>query len=337
MTNILKLKKGSYFWVFLFLFIALAVFPIFIKSNYFISIMIYCLAFACFGSSWNLIGGYGGQISWCHSAFVAIGAYVAYICLKYWNISPWLTIPIGAIISLLFASLIGYGTFRLRGVYFSLATMAFAEILRLLLLYFKDYTGGAAGLYVPYEGQNFTRLQFASDVPFYYILLVLFILVTIFVSKFEETKTGNYLKLIRDDEDAARSLGIETFAVKLRAFQISAVIASVTGVFYGFFLAFIDPLSLSGNEFAVKIGLVSIIGGLGSILGPVLGAFIIIPLTEGASVVFGSTGGSQILYGLGIIIIVLFMPSGLITVIQNLFDKRKKNENDDKNQGKAEL
>ena len=270
---------------------------------------------------WNLIGGYGGQVSWCHSAFVAIGAYTSYLGLKIFGISPWVTIPVGAVIAFVFSTLIGYGTFRLKGAYFSLATMAFAEILRLLLLYFKQYTGGAAGIYIAYRGASFANLQFENDMPFYYIMLICLVVTVVIVAIFEQTKIGNYLRVIRDDEDAARSLGIETFTVKLRAFQLSAIICSIVGVFYSSFLAFIEPLSISGNDFAVRIGLTAIIGGLGDILGPVLGAFVIYPLTEGASVLFGSRGGSQILYGLGIIIIVLFMPNGLLSVLKKLAAK----------------
>lgn len=325
MLNLLKSKRKPSIWIFAIIFGLLLLLPIIIKSNYIISVLVYCLVFASFGSAWNLIGGYGGQISWCHSAFAAIGAYTGFICLKFFNISPWLTLPIGVVISFLFATLIGYGTFKLTGAYFSLATMAFAEIIRVLLLFFKKQTGGAAGLYVPYTGQSFKNLAFDNDIPFYYLMLILLGIILLIVGIFEKTKNGNYLRAIKEDEVAAHSLGIETFKVKLKAFQLSAVITSVIGTIYGFFLAFIDPESLCGNDLAVKIGLVAIIGGLGNIAGPVLGAFIIVPLTEFASILFGPRGGSQLLYGLGIILVVLFMPDGLAQIIKQLIRKFSKN------------
>jgi len=324
MLNMILKNKRISTWVIVVVFAVLAIVPLFVTRNYTISILIYCLAFAAFGSAWNLIGGYGGQISWCHSAFAAIGAYTGYICLKFFGLSPWLTMPLGMLIAFVFATMIGYGTFKLTGAYFSLSTMAFAEILRIIILYMKPQTGGAAGIYVSYTGATLKNLAFDNDRPFYYLMLIVLAVVVVIVSIFEKTKTGNYLRVIKEDETAALSLGIATFKVKLTAFQLSAVITSVVGVFYGFFLAFIDPISLCGNDLAVKIGLVPIIGGLGNIMGPILGAFIIIPLTEAAALLFGPRGGSQLLYGLGIILIVLFMPDGLIQIFKNLWAKAQK-------------
>lgn len=313
----MKLVRKNIGWVVLLVVLLFA--PLVISGNYLISILTYCLAFACFGSAWNLIGGYGGQISWCHSSFVAIGAYTGYMGMKFFEISPWFTVVIGVAISYAFATLIGYGTFKLTGAYFSLATMAFSELVRYLLLYFKDYTGGAAGIYLPYRGSSIARLSFDNDYPFYYLMLLALVVVICVVKLFESTRTGNYLRVIKENETAALSLGIETFKVKLTAFQLSAVITSIVGMLYGFFLGFVEPLSVCGNDMAVKIGLVAIIGGLGTSAGPVIGAFIIVPLIEAAGVAFGSRGGSQILYGLGIVLIVLFMPNGLI----QLFKKKR--------------
>ena len=154
-------------------------------------------------------------------------------------------------------------------------------------------------------------------------MLVALIAVICIVKIFESTKTGNYLRVIRENETAALSLGIETFKVKLTAFQLSAIITSIVGMLYGFFLGFVEPLSVCGNDLAVRIGLVAIIGGLGTSVGPVIGAFIVVPLIEAAGVLFGSRGGSQILYGLGIVLIVLFMPDGLIQIF---LKRRKKNK-----------
>lgn len=319
----MKMIKKNVGWV--ALFAVLAALPLFLTGNYIVSILTYCLAYASFGSAWNLIGGYGGQISWCHSSFVAIGAYTGYLGMKYFEISPWITLIIGVAISVAFATLIGYGTFKLTGAYFSLATMAFSELVRYLLLYFKDYTGGAAGIYLPYRGSSIAILSFDNDYPFYYLLLVALIIVICVVKIFESTKTGNYLRVIRENETAALSLGIETFKVKLKAFQLSAIITSIVGMIFGFFLGFVEPLSVCGNEMAVRIGLVAIIGGLGTSVGPVIGAFIVVPLIEAAGVLFGSRGGSQILYGLGIVLIVLFMPDGLIQI----FLKRRRSKKND--------
>ena len=312
--------------VLLLALVVLLVVPLFVTGNYVISILVYCLAFASLGSAWNLIGGYGGQISWSHAGFLAIGAYSSVLCVRYLGMSPWTSVPIGMILSYILATLIGYGTFKLTGAYFSLATMAFSEILRILLLYFKGFTGGAAGTYLPPSlEKGILNLMFKDDRPFYYIMLGLLVLVVVISSAFENTKTGKYLRAIKENETAALSLGIETFKIKLTAFQISAVITSVIGVFYGSFLGFIDPFSVCGNDLAVKIGLVAIIGGLGTISGPILGAFIIVPLIEFAARLFGARGGSQLLYGLGIILIVMFMPDGLIQIFRSRTKKEKVN------------
>jgi len=175
--------------------------------------------------------------------------------------------------------------------------------------------------------------MFQDDRPFYYIMLIILVLVVIISIVFENTKTGKYLRAIKENETAALSLGIETFKVKLTAFQLSAVITSVIGAFYGFFLGFIDPFSVAGNDLAVKIGLVAIIGGLGTIVGSIMGALIIIPLIEFAARLFGARGGSQLLYGLGIILIVMFMPDGLIQIFRDLGKKKKNKASGEKEGG----
>lgn len=296
--------------------------PLLTSSNYMISTIVTCFIFASFGVAWNLIGGYGAQISWCHAAFVAIGAYSNFILFIHFGVSPFITMFLGAGISFLIATAIGMGTFRLRGSYFSIATIAFAEILRICLQYFSGLTGGSSGLYIPYTGASFFNLQFQNDTPFYYITFGLLVLVVLFTYQFERSKTGYYLGAIKGDEDAAASLGIETFKVKLTAFQLSAVITSVVGSVYASYLTYVEPLSICGMDLSIKIGVVAIIGGVGTLMGPVLGAFIIIPLIELAMMLLGERGGSQMIYGLALVVIVILRPSGLIT----LLDRFKKSD-----------
>ena len=302
-------------------FTILLILPAFIKNNYVTSVVVNCMVFAIFGLSWNIIGGYGAQISWCSAAFVAIGAYVNFIFNNELGVSPFLSMPIGLVLSLGMATLIGYGTFRLQGAYFSIATIAFAETLRSAIQYFKGLTKGAAGMYSTYRGNNFLSLSFSNDRPFYFIMLALLVLTLVFTYRFTISKTGWYLSCIKGDEVAANSLGIETFKVKLRAFQISAMMMTVAGCFYASFLSYISPASTCSFDLSIKIGVVAIIGGIGTLWGPVVGAFIIVPLIELAASLLGASGSSNVLYGLMLVLIVMFRPKGVFPLLKDLFDK----------------
>ena len=298
--------------------------PLFTDNNYVITTLVYCFVFASLGVAWNMIGGYGAQVSWCHAVFVALGAYSSMILFKRFGLSPFLTIFVGMALAFVLATIIGYGTFRLRGPYFSLSTIAFAEIIRIIIQYWGDLTGGASGYSVQYTGANFFNLMFTNDVPFYYIMLGVMAVVIAVTAWFERSKIGYYLGAIKGDEDAAISLGINSMNVKLRAFQISAVIAAAVGTFYGFFLTFVDPMTICSLDFSVKIGIGAIVGGLGTLWGPVLGAFVVNILTQLLNSWFADIGGlSQCLYGLALVVIVVFRPSGLISLIPHGGGKKK--------------
>lgn len=293
---------------------ALLAAPALISSNYVISMAVYCFLYAALGVSWNIVGGYGGQTSWCHATFVSIGAYTAMILLRNFNISPILSIPISMVFSFFVALVIGGATLRWRGTFFTISTIALLEISRIVLMVSDKVTGGTSGLYTPYTGQSFYKLHFDNDVPFYYLSLLALLIVLFVVSKFVKSKTGYYLSAVNGDEDAAISLGIDSFRVKLKSFELSAMMTSFVGVLLGMFLAFIDPMTICSMDMTVKIASVAIIGGLGTQWGPVLGAFIIIPATELSSVLLGQSGSSVLLYGLLLIIIVLFKPKGVISI-----------------------
>lgn len=298
--------------------VVLALLPIFSQNKFLISTIVYSFLFASFGAAWNIIGGYGAQISWCHSAFAACGAYTGFLFYYYLELSPFVTMPVGMVIAYLLATLIGRGTFKLRGSFFSLSTIAFAEICKICLLHFKDFTGGSSGRWIAYNGNNFLKLSFSNDIPFYYISFVLLVIVLIVTALFKKTKTGYYLDAIKGDEDAATTLGIETFKVKLTAFQISAVITSVVGMVYAYFLSYIDPYSTCSLDLSVKIGMTAIVGGLGTLWGPVLGAFLLQPLTQLTSSVFANiSGASMLMYALVLILVVLFRPQGIITLFSH--------------------
>ena len=348
MKELLKKYVSRQYWFIIVFLILLVIFPpinigveALIRStgglyrgNYLITIFVQCLAFAVFGICWNILGGYGAQISWCSAAFVAIGAYTNYIFQRQFSITPFLTLPLGIFLSFVFATIIGYGTFRLRGPYFSIATIAFAETLRSFIQYNVKLTRGAAGIFMSFRKVDFLALTFRDDVPFYYILFILMLLTLFLTYRFTKSKTGHYLSCIKGDEDAAQSLGIETFKIKLRAFQISAMMMSVAGAFYGSFLTYISPFSTASFDLSIQIGVVAIVGGVSTLWGPVLGAFVVLPLLEITGKVLGQRGSSTILYGFLLIVIVIFCPRGLIHLFSVLRDRILKiSHKDDPGQG----
>jgi branched-chain amino acid transport system permease protein len=348
MKEVLKKYISRQYWIIYLFLILIAIIPAInvgigaiiratgglYRGNYIITIFIQCLAFAVFGTCWNILGGYGAQISWCSAAFVAIGAYTNYIFQRSFGLSPFLTLPVGVLLSFLFATLIGYGTFRLRGPYFSIATIAFAETLRSVIQYNQILTKVAAGLYITFRKSSLWDLTFRNDTPFYYIIFLMLLLALFLAYQFTKSKTGYYLSCIKGDEDAAQSLGIETFKVKLRAFQISAMMMSVAGAFYASFLTYISPFSTASFDLSIQIGVVAIVGGVSTLWGPVLGAFIVVPLIEITGKILGQRGSSTILYGFLLIIIVIFCPKGLIHLFAVLRDKIFKTlHKDDTGQG----
>lgn len=292
--------------------------PLVISSNYYISVLVTCLLYASMGTAWNLFGGYGGHVSWCHAAFVAVEAYTCFILYNSFGLSPFLSMPVAMAICLVFATIMGRVTLRYRGPFFSISTVVFMELLRICLLYFRGLTNGSAGIVIAYTEPNPWKLLFSNDLPYYYIAIVL-LLVCLFINwRFLKARIGYYLQMIKDDQDAALSLGVDTGKVKLRAFQISAVMASVVGTIYALFLTYIDPSSIASSDFSIRISAVAIVGGMGKFWGPLLGAFIVIPLSELARVLFPD-GGAQLVYGLGLIFVMVINPGGLIS----LFDFKK--------------
>lgn len=309
MKNVKKQKKKTI--LLLVVSLVVLVLPMLIQSNYFISVAVNCFLFSCFGICWNLISGYGGQTSWCHAVFVSIGAYTTIITNNLFSWSPFLAIPISAAISWLISTVIGRISFRYRGPFFAITTIAFLEIFRVLLLNFRELTGGSAGISRPYTGENFWRLMFENDIPFYYISFVLMGVLVYITFQFEKSKTGYYLKAIKGDEDAAISLGIDTGRIKLTAFQLSAILTATVGVFYGAFINYVQPNTVCGMDLATKIGSVVIVGGIGTVWGSMIGAFVLIPLIELANIILGAQGGAQMLYGIALILVVIFEPLGI--------------------------
>lgn len=296
-------------------------FPLVVTTPYYLHSLLMIFLFGAMGLGWNLIGGYGAQLSLGHSAFFAIGAYTAVLLVIYLRVTPLLGGLAGMLVAAVASVIIGLPCFRLRGPYFSLATIAAAEITRTLLLHFKDFTGGANGIPLPFHGDNLLFLQFNSKAPYYYLALLLLVVVFAVVRMMERAKIGRYLAAIREDQDAAESLGVKSDRVKMIAFMLSAAITAACGVLYAFTLGYIDPDGVASVNLSIEIAVVVIVGGIGTLWGPILGAAVIVALTELTNMYLGAlrSGASLVIYGLLLIVVVVAKPTGLIS----LFDRWK--------------
>jgi len=302
------------------LFAALGL-PLVLHDEFLIHSVIMVLYFAYLACAWNLMCGYVGQISFGHSVFSGIGGYASVLLLTGIGLSPWIGMLVGGVAAALLAVAMGYPTMRLRGPYFALTTIAFAEIIRIWFentdVVFGINIKGAEGLSVPLIGTDWARFQFDSKVPYYYIILVLLVIVMSMTWLMERSRLGVCLKAIRGDRDAAESLGINPTRYTLTALAMSAFMTAIGGSFYAQFIRFINPERNMGTELSIDMALMSIIGGQGTVFGPLIGALFLAPLAEITRTYLGGqfAGLHLALYGLVLIVAVLYLPKGLLHLL----------------------
>jgi branched-chain amino acid transport system permease protein len=304
--------------------VALAALPA-VLSSYLITIFILIFFYAYLGQAWNLVGGYAGQLSAGHAAYVGIGGYTSAVLSLHWGITPWAGMLVGATLAAVLGGLIGYLGFRfgLRGFYFVLLTVAFAEICRIAVSNIEAL-GGALGLYITFTGDP-RQFQFQDNRAYYYVALALMLLATGLVRWLERRRFGIYLTAIREDETASEALGVNAFRYKLAAMVLSSFLTGLGGTFYAFYLFSLQPNAIFGIPLSVEIIIRPIVGGAGTVLGPVLGSFILTPLGEVSRYYFGQGGwhGAHLVaYGVLLIIVVLFLPQGAYPVLRRLFARR---------------
>jgi branched-chain amino acid transport system permease protein len=292
-----------------------------ILSSYAMTIFIVIFFYAFLGQAWNIVGGYAGQLSIGHAAFVGVGAYTAAVLARDTGLTPWIGMVVGGAFAAGLGAVIGYLGFRfgLRGFYFALLTVAFAEIARIVAANLET-TGGALGLYITFTGDP-RQLQFASPLPHYYIALALMLVATGVAAGIERRRLGAYLAAIRDDEAASEALGVNSFQYKMIAIVVSAFLTGMGGTFYAFYFLSLQPNTVFGIPLSVEIALRPIVGGSGTLLGPLLGSFLLTPLAELSRAYFASggwTGVHLIAYGLLLIVVVLFLPQGLYPYLHRL-------------------
>ena len=296
-----------------------------IVSSYVVTVLIFIFFYAYLGQAWNIVGGYAGQLSAGHAAFVGVGGYAAALLSMHAGLTPWIGIWIGGVLAAALGAVIGYLGFRfgLRGFYFVLLTVAFAEICRVVALN-VDAVGGALGLYITFTG-NPRQFQFQDNRVYYYVALALMIGATALVWALERHRLGSYLTAIRQDEGACEALGVDTFRCKMLAMVLSSFLTGVGGTFYAFYLFSLQPNAVFGIPLSVEIMIRPIVGGAGTVLGPILGSFILSPLAEISRTYFaqgGWNGAHLIVYGLLLIAVVLFLPQGAYPALLRLARRR---------------
>lgn len=315
---------GKNKWIgLIILAILFLLFPAFFSLPFPRHLMIMIFLYATMGLAWNLIGGYAGQISLGHAIFFGIGAYTSSLMLMKLWISPWVGMFMGGIFSVIVAFIIGYPCFKLAGHYFAIATIAIGEIAQHWMLNW-DWAGAAVGLTLPILPESLINLEFhSSKAPYYYIalgILTLAILSTYFIDR---SKLGYYFKAIKGDLEAARSLGINVWKYKFYALALSAFLTSLCGSFYAQYVLYIDPDSVFPLMLSIVVCLVATLGGAGTVWGPVIGAFILIPISETTRIYLGGGGKGTdlIIYGLLIMLISIYQPFGVIGIAKRFKKK----------------
>ena len=262
-------------------------------------------------SAWNLLGGYAGQVSIGHAVYFGAGAYSALVMYTHFGWPPIAGAPIGVLVSCALAVLVGLPTFRLRGHYFSMSTIATAELIRILCSNWS-VVGAAVGLMGPPRPRTVADLSFISPLPYYYLFLAVQMILLAVTWQMQRSRMGYYLAAIRGGERAAHSLGVPVLRYKLYALLLSASFTSIAGTLYAVMVGFVDPDSVLGILISVKMVIVAALGGAGTLFGPLVGAAILIPLEETTNAAFGGsgTGITFIVYGAIIVLIARFAPGG---------------------------
>ncbi|MBC3772914.1 ATP-binding cassette domain-containing protein [Brucella melitensis] len=319
-----RLGKGQI--AFCVLLASLLLLPLAINNAFVSHIFITICLFAALSTAWNIVGGFAGQMSLGHAVFYGIGGYTGVILFNM-GISPWFSMFIGAFIAALVGMVISYPCFRLKGPFYSLASIAFLEVFRVLALHFGWLTGGATGLMIQLK-LGWVWMVFRERWP---SLLIVFgmLLVTLAITwAVRRSRLGFYLVATRERESAARAAGVRTVRVRLIAVAISSALCAMLGTFHAMYLTFIEPAAMFSLAFSIQIAMFALIGGLGTVAGPLLGAVLLVPITEWARASLGASalGLHGFVYGLVLILVVLFMPNGIMGAINRFVRKPQDSE-----------
>jgi branched-chain amino acid transport system permease protein len=315
------LKRKDLFWLALVGLLALLpAFSAVTANTFFMHVLILILLYASMAQAWNIIGGYGGQTSFGHAVFFGIGAYGAAMAVVTYGMNPWPGTLIGMLAAAVVAVLISYPCFKLSGHYFAIATFAIVEIFnRLFLVWY--WVGGALGLDYPMVKEGLGNLVwYGTKTGYFYCALVLFVTVFGIVRFLESHRFGYFMRAVREGQETAESLGVNSTAVKLAAMALSAALAALCGAFFVQYNLRVDPGMVMSLDMSMKFVLVTILGGSGTLAGPLLGAAVLVPLQEYTRAQWGGLGGGVdlIIFGFLIIVIVVRQPAGIIGIARQI-------------------
>ncbi len=296
--------------------------PLGLNRIYLLHVAILILIWAFVGTAWSLMGRFG-LVSLGHGAFLGVGAYTTTLIWNVWGISPWLTTPLAVVAAMLLALVLGYPCFRFRvvGHYFALVTLALGEVIRLLIIAERDWTGGSLGLTLKGAGDfNPWAIQFADKRIFYFIALAVWLAGLCVWWRVDRSMTRSALEAIGEDETAAASVGIPVTRFKLRITLVSAGLTAVGGVLYAQYLTYLNPGTLAGIGVSLQLVFAVVLGGMYTLLGPTVGTALTIALSEYLRVAFGVKllGMAETIYGLVLIVIIIFLPAGLYGGLRDL-------------------
>jgi len=296
--------------------------PVVLDTAFWVNLFVLLFVFSALSVAWNIVGGYAGQLSLGHAVFYGIGGYTSTLLTQNFGISPWVGMFAGALLAAAVAMLISYPTLRLRGPFFTLATIAILEVVRLLVIHEENWTGGSSGLSLPLN-IGWTWMVFREKVNYVIIAFGLFLFVTWVAWFIRKSRIGHYLIAIREREDAALAVGVHAVRTKMTAAIISAMLTSMVGAFHITYLTFVDPASAFSLELSIQVAMFALIGGLGTVAGPIAGTFLVLPMAELARGWLGALGNGMhgLIYGLVLVAVVLTIPQGLAGALGGLVER----------------
>lgn len=299
--------------------LVVAAIPLFTQSGVWLNFVMMALYAGLLAQAWNLLGGFGGQFSFGHALFFGFGAYTQAIAQLQWGVNPWVALVLAAGTGALVGLAVGAVSFRygLKGSYFALVTLAFAEVCRILALS-VPFTGAGVGLMLPLK-ESVANLQFTSRAGYLYLVLGLVVVALLISTWLKQSRFGAYLQAVRDNEDAAQAVGVNPFRVKLGAIVLSGALMALAGAFYVQVFQYIDPGIAFGSHASVEALVAAIVGGMGTVWGPLLGALALHVLADLTRNLFGELPGiNMVIYGCVLVVIVMFMPRGIAGMGQHV-------------------
>lgn len=311
--------------------LAFIVVPVIFRNPAFLQLMVLVLLYAYLTTSWNLVGGFAGVLPLGHTLFAGIGAYTSTLLFIELGLTPWIGMFVGAFLAMIAGFLIGLPTLKLRGAYFALSSIAFLEGLRVVTENTKVLFGvkinGPQGLLLPLKGNSLYYFQFDNKIWYYYTILIMTAVVLYITYKVSVSRLGYYLMAGGEDKEAAEALGVNVFRCKMIAMLMSTFLTALGGTFYAQLVRYIYPRGVMNLEFAFEIAFIAIVGGRGTIAGPILGSFLLVPVAELTRIYLGGSylGIHLVVYGIVLMLVMIFEPRGitepLTKVYNNILDR----------------